>query len=228
MLGSDLYLGMQATNLGIVDAFLTDLEMSVARKRFDEGLDYLPLAALLSAQSQMWIFAAYELLRTWRQRVREAIELKESGRLDERIVELESDLGFKHVARMMRANQLRTVRDDPDIVQRLRDDRKRIHVTYARIEHLRMAFAKHEVKGRKASPAYSPVSGYPDPETGSLRYELEIDGDVIGLVTRRDVADDLRALKDLPVPTPEEIAGFDRMMKGPPSRTGDRIPASKK
>lgn len=216
LLDADLYLGLQATNLAIVDGFITELEMDVQQKRMDEDPGHLPVAALVSAQSQMWIFAAYELLRTWRQRAKDAIDLKEKGGLEARITELESNLGFRHVSRQMRADQLRKVRDDPNIIRRLKDDLKRIHMTFRQIEHLRMALAKHEVKGRRKSPAYSPGSGYPDHETGSLRYEIEIDGHAFGIVSRRDIADSLRALDGLAVPSAEEIAAFDRMMQGPP------------
>lgn len=219
LFGYDYYLGIQATNLDIVDAFITDLEADVARKRFDEDLGHLPLAALLSAQTQMWIFAVYELLRTWRQRARKVIELKKSGKLDAEIAELEAEIGFEHVARKMRARQLRKVRGDEDLVRRVQDDLKRTHIPFATIDHLRVAMAKHEVKGR-GSPAYSPGSGYPDVETGSLRYEIETDGDTFGLISRREIADGLRGLGELPVPADEEIDGFKRMMKGPaPRRT---------
>ncbi len=68
LLGDDPYLRMQAVNLGMVDVFLADLEVTVLRKHLEEESSYLAEAAFLSAQSQMWIFAAYELLRTWRQR----------------------------------------------------------------------------------------------------------------------------------------------------------------
>ena len=36
-------------------------------------------AMFVSAQSQMWIFALYELLRTWRSRTRKLIKWKENG-----------------------------------------------------------------------------------------------------------------------------------------------------
>ena len=61
------YLAMQASQFCLVDNTLNALEQEVIRHRFD---DVPPRGkiALLGARSPMWIYAAYELLRTWRQR----------------------------------------------------------------------------------------------------------------------------------------------------------------
>jgi len=216
LLDSDVYLRMQAVNLGIVDGFIMELEAEDLRRRADEEAGSFSLSALLSAQTQMWIYAAYELLRTWRQRVKEAIDLKEKGGLDARIAELDIDLGFEHLARKMRAAQLRNVRDDSQAAKRLQDDLLRVHMVFRRIDHLRISLAKHEVKGGKGAPASSPGSSYPDPSTGSLRFEIGDGRDVFCLVSRREIADGLRALRELRVPAEEEIESFNMMMKGPP------------
>ena len=47
LLDTDLYLGMQATNIAIVDGFISELEMSALRARMDEDTGYLPIAALV-------------------------------------------------------------------------------------------------------------------------------------------------------------------------------------
>jgi len=51
-------------------------------------------AAFLSAQSQMWIFAAYEIMRTWRQRVRRMIEWAKNGALESKLLAFEKDIGY--------------------------------------------------------------------------------------------------------------------------------------
>jgi len=57
-----------------------ELEEQVLAKLFHE--ERTPMETMfLSAQSQMWIFAAYEILRTWRQRAREVLKLDKSGGL---------------------------------------------------------------------------------------------------------------------------------------------------
>ena len=55
-----------------------------------------PEAMFLNAQSQMWIFAAYELLRTWRARAKDIIKWAENRGLEMKAKSLEEDQGFRH------------------------------------------------------------------------------------------------------------------------------------
>ena len=58
----------QAMNLTIVDEYIMDLEYGYLGSKIDEtNTPYQPM--FLSAQSQMWIFSAYELMRTWREKI---------------------------------------------------------------------------------------------------------------------------------------------------------------
>src|SRR6476646_10716229 len=65
----DLYLGMQAINLDIVDVMLEGEELALLRRYIEIERTPLPEALYVSALSQLWIFGLYELLRTWRQRI---------------------------------------------------------------------------------------------------------------------------------------------------------------
>ena len=97
LLGDDLYLRMQTLNLSIVDQFLMGLEYDTLQKLNDQ--ESTPTeATFLSAMSQMWIFAAYELLRTWRQRAKEVLKLVQSGGLAQKVEALERSAGKFHVA----------------------------------------------------------------------------------------------------------------------------------
>lgn len=88
----DPYLRMQATNIGIVDQFLTGLEYQVLQEQFKDDKDPSGLF-FLNAQSQMWMFSTYELLRTWRGRVRETMKMLDERRIQHRIEELKKDKG---------------------------------------------------------------------------------------------------------------------------------------
>ena len=68
LFGNDPYLPMQAFNLSIVDQFIMGLEYEVLEKLVQEERTPLAEAVFLPAQSQMWIFAIYGVLRTWRER----------------------------------------------------------------------------------------------------------------------------------------------------------------
>jgi len=68
LFGSDPNFRNQAFNIALVDEFIMKLELNLLRQQFQEERTPIVEAAFVSAQSQMWIFAAYELMRTWRQR----------------------------------------------------------------------------------------------------------------------------------------------------------------
>ncbi|WP_204336405.1 hypothetical protein, partial [Proteus mirabilis] len=59
------FLVMQAHQLGMVDNLLNALEDEVMRHHADDDPPREQMA-LLGAMSPMWIYAAYELQRTWR------------------------------------------------------------------------------------------------------------------------------------------------------------------
>lgn len=89
LLGNDPFLRMQAFNLSMVDQFIGDLERQLLQKLIDEERTPLPDAAFLSAQSQMWLFAVYELLRTWRERAHEMLKWAHNGGLQLKLAALE-------------------------------------------------------------------------------------------------------------------------------------------
>lgn len=212
----DPYLSMQAQNLAVVDHFLNGLEQRVMKRHFLEDRTPIDDAIFLNAQSQMWIFAAYEVLRTWRQRAKEIIKWHDSGGLQMKLEALERNQGFVHDGNHGRAAMIREVIADPAIVQALRDDLKRTHMVFARMEHLRISLAKHEVPGKAKSLAISPGYGRINQWCGALDYELGNGRYIMGYVSRRDIADDIRAIPKLEVPTDENLASFNEYMKGPP------------
>jgi hypothetical protein len=69
----DLFLSMQALNLDIVDGFIEQMETDLLREYMELERTPVQSATLVSAISQLWVFGLYELLRTWRQRVKEVI-----------------------------------------------------------------------------------------------------------------------------------------------------------
>ena len=227
LLGGDLYLRMQAFNLAVVDQFIMQLEYETLRKLHDEELTPVPETIFLSAQSQMWVFAAYEILRTWRERAKDVLNLYNNGGnggVKQKIDALEKELGYLHVGRKLRADQLRQVLDDPTIIDKIKGDIRTTHIPFARIEYIRVALAKHEVRGNKKSIAYAPGYGRINRWCGSLDYQLENGGAIMGYISRRDIADELRAISDRSrPPTDEDLASFDEFMKGPPANPFPRM-----
>jgi hypothetical protein len=215
MLGGDMFMRMQAFNLSITDPFLADLEAEVLRKLIDEEHTPVSEASFLSALSQMWIFAAYELLRTWRQRAGDLIKWSETGGLETKLAALEKEVGYTHHARQMRAEQIRRVIADPSLIDRMKVDLRATHILFGQLEALRVAIAKHEVAGRRNSVALRPGYGRINQWTGSLDYELENGKYSMGYVSRRDIADGIRGLLDGgALPDDKTLKEFDDYMRG--------------
>lgn len=218
------YLGMQATNLGIVDQFLTGLEFQVLQESFQDNRDVGGMM-FLNAQSQMWMFSAYELLRTWRQRIRETLDLLNTGGLQGRIEELLKDQGFRHHGMEDRAEQLRRVLKSPESRRLMEEDLRVTHVVFKQLDYLRIALAKHEVKGRRGSVALAPGYGRIDTWSGSIQYELEAGQLSLGTLSRRNVADGIRGFAERSeIPTAENLKSFDEYMNATISDTSSLFP----
>lgn len=217
LFGDDPYLRMQAVNVAIVDIFLMQLESQVLAKLHGEERTPVPEAAFLSAQSQMWIFAIYELLRTWRQRVRDVQKWSDAGILAEKIAMYEAPLDYRHFGREHRAAQLKRVAEDPTILTSIADNLRAIHIPFRRIEALRINMAKHENAKERDSVAFAPGYGRINRWCGSLDYELSSGKYILGTLSRRDIAEELRSILLIDkLPTQEELDSFDAFMRGPP------------
>jgi hypothetical protein len=216
LLGDDLFLRMQAFNLMIVDGFISELEAGVLDRLITEERTPVPEAAFLAAQSQMWIFAAYELLRTWRQRAGDIIKWHENGGLELKLKVLEEDVGYSHIGRSSRAAQIRKVLAEPSLISAIRQDIRRTHILFVRLEAIRISLAKHELRRQSGSVALAPGHGRINQWCGSLDYELENGQYSMGYINRRDIADEIRALLITNIiPTDDEIASFEEFMRGP-------------
>lgn len=215
LLRGDMYLRMQAFNLQIVDEWTTRLEYQVLRDLFEQERTP-PETHFLNAQSQMWIMAVYEVLRTWRQRATYVEGLAKAGTLQQEIDKLKAEEGYFHAGKQARIALLEDTLKDRELVERIGRDRKRLHIAFRRIEAIRMNLAKHEERGKKNSIAHMPGYGRINSWCGSLDYELAVGRAVLGTISRRDVAESIRALADNADPPDDEtLARFDTFMRGP-------------
>lgn len=126
LLGDDPYLAMQITGIAIVDQFIMGIEYEVL-KELHETERTPPNALFLSAQTQMWIFAVYELLRTWREQAKDVIKWAKNGGLELKIRALEKKLPYRHSGHEIRASQLSRVLNDPGIVDTIEADLRLTH-----------------------------------------------------------------------------------------------------
>lgn len=184
----DLFLSMQGQNVMLVDFYLRDLERSLIRRYIEIDRTPFPETLIVSALSQMWIFALYELLRTWRQRVR---DLKQAAQKPPQPPVQATPLS--DITLMFRKDQLERVRTDAAFVSEIDQAYARIEPLFRRIEALRMNLAKHEVPKMKGVPALAPGYGRIDLMSGSIQWQVDLGENVVDLISRRDIADYLRA-----------------------------------
>ena len=168
LFGSDPNLRNQAFNIALVDEFIMNLELKLLRQQFQEERTPIAEAVFVSAQSQMWIFAAYELMRTWRQRATDMIKWADNGGLEGKLAHLKRKTRYVHFGREFRARQIEHVLASPELVQKMRDDLRRTYIPFTRMEAIRVSIAKHEYRGQKNSVALMPTHGRINRWCGSI------------------------------------------------------------
>jgi len=182
----DLFLSMQGQNVMLVDSYLRDLERDLLRELIEIERTPLPATLIVSALSQMWIFAVYELLRTWRQRVK---DLKRDAQKPAGQQAVHSKLAGPYYQ-----GQLAHLRKKPAYAKELDRAVTLMEPLFRRIEALRMNLAKHEVPKLHGVPAMAPGYGRIDGMTGSISWQVDLGNNLVDLVSRRSLADQLKTL----------------------------------
>jgi hypothetical protein len=204
LISEDLYLRMQALNLGFVDDYLEQLEQELLQEYFERERTPTASAVFVSALSQFWIFGVYEFLRTWRQRIGELIQfaekwgqadtttqksrlaiIRDKHKLPPPWTEDMTDCRWRPFEQVIRdegfLNQLRTSYDNSE------------HV-FRKIEALRIHLAKHEVPKTKGVVALAPGYGRINMQNGSIYYQVLLRDKEIDIISRKDIADLCREL----------------------------------
>lgn len=200
----DLYIGMQAMNLTMVDSMIEDMESDLLAEYIQLERTPIPSVMMVSALSQLWIFGVYELLRTWRQRMQEVLSFVDQVRdlspddREQRIAAKEetlSDRSFDPIGRVPHVDSFRKAAVEPDYRESLRTALYRSEIPFRRIESLRLHLAKHEIP--KKTGLYGSGAGYSRINyDGSIQYHVPLGNNEVDLITRRQIADDVRQLAD--------------------------------
>lgn len=188
----DLYLGMQAINIGVVDSVITEYEYALLREWFN--LDKTPTesAMAVSAISQMWIYGLYEVLRMWRDRRFQFRKLFDNGGIEPKISGFSYDDPI-NLTIETRKKQLLRFKDDSTYRNKIEETWGNLEPIYRMIEIFRMNLAKHCAPGKDGIMPRAPGYGRINRWCGSMDYELiDRDGYYITM-NRRDIADALRA-----------------------------------
>ncbi len=182
----DLFLSMQGQNVMLVDLYLRDLERDLLRELIEIERTPFPATLIVSALSQMWIFAVYELLRTWRQRVKDLKHDAQKSAVQQS--------GHSKLAGLYYEDQLAHLRKKPAYAKELDRAVNLTEPLFRRIEALRMNLAKHEVPKLHRVPAMAPGYGRIDGITGSISWQIDLGNNLVDLVSRRSLADQLKTL----------------------------------
>jgi|SRR3990167_3891350 len=225
----DLFLRMQALNLEVVDYFLRDSEAGLLREYMEIERTPLDTAVFVSALSQLWIFGLYELLRTWRQRARRVVAFAEElqrlsveereKRIAAEKASIENASGWNEWASIHWASFEKAARD-PTYAESIRTAVDRTERLFRRIEALRVSLAKHEVPRSKGSFAMAPGYGRIDMTTGSIYWQIVLQGKEVDLVSRQAVSDmclelaEKQPLSILPLAVQHKVAGLPECSYG--------------
>ncbi|MBS9760714.1 MULTISPECIES: hypothetical protein [Pseudomonas] len=213
LFSTDMNLVSQSMNLTIVDEFVMHLEYDYLRAKFNETPN--PYNSIfLAAQSQMWIFSAYEVMRTWTQKAKGYVHTAKNAGLHQKLENLRRDRGYVNYTALQRADEVQSLIDAPSLVKALEDDLARISFLFTRLETLRVALAKHEVRKRPNAMMVGSTVGFMNRECGSLEYQMNSGMIIQGNISRRDIADGIRAIPEFTVPTPEEVKSYEQFMRG--------------
>ncbi|WP_164897199.1 hypothetical protein [Pseudomonas alkylphenolica] len=213
LFSTDMNLRSQAMNLALIDEFIMGIEYDYLRSKFNETSSAYD-SFFLAAQSQMWIFSAYELLRTWIEKAKGYVRTVKNSGLELKLKDLKRDRGYVNYTALQKAKEVQSLIDDPSLAHQLEDDLARITFLFIRLETIRVALAKHEVRKRPNAMMAGGIVGYMNSECGSLEYQMNSGMVIQGNISRRDIADGIRAIPDYTVPTPEEVKSYDLFMRG--------------
>jgi hypothetical protein len=188
----DMFLGMQAVNIGLVDTVITHQEYALLREYLEIEKTPAESALIVSALSQMWMFALYEVLRMWRDRRFQFKKWYENGGINSKPKDMHSDDDL-NITNNSRTRQLERYGDDVIYRNDIDSSWERIEFVYRMVELFRMNLAKHAAPGKDSSVPRAPGYGRINQWCGSMDYELINKEGLYSTVNRRDIADALRA-----------------------------------
>ena len=204
-----VFLQMQAQNVAVVHAHLASLEDEMVHEYDERGQIPHKTVALVSSLGQMWIFALYEVLRTWRQMVNELLSYRKG--LDPipgqpSVEEKRAKLGSKREASYHPAvseelldttynEAFRQVARDGTYAQQLESALAAVTPVLGRIADLRVALAKHELPGIRGVKAYGTDHAKIDVESRSLLWMVERKDGTSEPTSRRGLVKELLELR---------------------------------
>jgi co-chaperonin GroES (HSP10) len=190
---------LQAQNIVILDKIVRHFEEEALNEFYEHDKFSIETLSPLSAMSQVWVFALYEFLRTWRQRASRLIvyherfialktdderaaytkKLEEEALEKAKHVKLAPVFYFDHTARV----------SEGGFVEAIREYRESIKGLFHDVEAIRIPLAKHEIAGNKNLIAEAPGYGRVDLLTGSMYWQIALSNGTVDVINRHSLAD---------------------------------------
>jgi hypothetical protein len=187
----DLYLGMQAMNVGIVDSVITEYEYALLHEWLEIEKTPTESAMAVSAMSQMWIYGLYEALRLWRERKYQFKKLYDNGGIESKISTM-PDNDPLNMTIEIRKRQLSRFKNDAEYREIIEQTWNMLEPVYRMIELFRMNLAKHCAPGKDGIIPRAPGYGRINYFCGSMDFELIDSNKQYSIMNRRNIADALR------------------------------------
>jgi len=200
----DVYLGMQAMNIAIVDRYITDWERDLLQYYIEIERTPLDRCLFVSAQSQMWIFAVYELMRTWRGRIKRLIKWSETGGLKP-FIEKHRNQSCINPAASIRVSQALRLLDDPNYRKAMESHYAMMEMPFQLADSLRVNLAKHEIPGSENQIPIAPGYGRINMLCGAMDFQIHLRNGEFTVLNRRDLAEAFRAV-EFPKPGTQDSA----------------------
>jgi hypothetical protein len=208
------YLNMQAQNIGIVDDMLKQMEAEMWHEYIHTEKTPFPIIMFVSALSEMWVFALYELMRTWKQLVNEVItyhnqlekirsdpEFEEKKkRLTETNKEVQRSPESEEMEELFYREGFRKVELDGSYVVFLTTVLDEVEPIFRKVEGLRITLAKHEIpktsrRGKPAVRAVAPGYARIDSLTGTLSWMIETKDGYSDIISRGSLVESIQKLR---------------------------------
>lgn len=202
----DLWLGMQARNIAMVDiSVIRPIEGQALTAYMERERTPVDILLPLSALSQMLVFSLYEFLRTWRQRAKEIIRIAEryqslpEGERDAFLAKSVSDAEAKEnmvkIAPTFYSEHIAKV-SDTRFVDGLKSYFELSEGLFRDAEALRVNLAKHEVPKTPGIIAEAPGYGRMSYRDGAIYWFLTLKDGSLLQVNRRELANVFLGIDD--------------------------------
>lgn len=203
----DLWLGMQARNIAIVDfAIIRDIETEALEAYLERERTPSDILLPLSALSQMWVFSLYEFLRTWRQRATEILKIadmylslpaeKKGDFLNGELKKVSKKMALHRIGLSFYRDQVERI-SEPAFVDSIRAYRADTESLFRSTEALRVTLAKHEVPKTSGLLAETPGYGRMSYLTGSIYWFITLKDGSQFKVDRRELSNSFLRIREL-------------------------------